>query len=413
MRVGQTVITALLLGVAATRAVLDGTPGGWVVAASVLFAGWYAVGLVLVPRAAPPPAWWLVGLALIWVGAVVVSAEFVWLAFPLWLFAGYALRTPWAMAFATAVFAVVIAAPVLHGRPLTYADVIGPLVGGIFALGISRGYLQLVRDARERERLVATLVEAQRETAALQDELARTQRESGAIAERTRLSRDIHDTVAQSLTSIGMIARGAREAPDALATAAVSAGVARPDAADTALAQIEQLSRDALVDVRRIVAALVPAALEAGALAAALARMLDRFEAEAGVATDLRVDESLPALPTPVEVALLRTAQSALANVRVHAAAGRVVVSLVDAEDTVRLDVVDDGAGFDAGAWAGPRAGARDIAAGGYGLLAMRDRLRELGGGLEVESAPGEGTALSAWVPLAAATTVASEEPTR
>ncbi|HEY9424759.1 MAG TPA: ATP-binding protein, partial [Microterricola sp.] len=105
---------------------------------------------------------------------------------------------------------------------------------------------------------------------------------------------------------------------------------------------------------------------------------------------------SLPALATTVEVALLRTAQSALANVRQHAGASRVVVNLADAGDSVRLDIVDNGSGFDAGAWdTGPGS------AGGYGLHSMRARLRELGGGLDVESAAGEGVALSAHVPLA------------
>ncbi|MCC2033737.1 sensor histidine kinase [Microbacterium allomyrinae] len=409
MRTGQTLITAVLLAVGATRAVVDGTSAAWVVAASVVFAGWYGAGLLLFGRAAhsggqtgtavdpavpAPPAWWIIGLAAIWVGAVVVSAEFVWLAFPLWLFAGYALRLRWAVAYSAAVFAIVVAAPVLHNGALTYADVIGPLVGGVFALGISRGFLQLVRDARERQRLVESLVETQHEMAGLQDELARTQRESGAMAERTRLSRDIHDTVAQSLTSIGMLARSAQEAARTDAVGPISARGRK--VASMPLAQIERLSHEALADVRRIVAALAPAELETGALAGALARMLERLADETGIATELHVDETLPALPTATEVALLRTAQSALANVRAHAAARRVVVNLVDAEEAVRLDIVDDGAGFDAAAWDA----ARDITDGGYGLRAMRDRLRELGGGLEVESAPGDGTALSAHVPF-------------
>jgi signal transduction histidine kinase len=107
------------------------------------------------------------------------------------------------------------------------------------------------------------------------------------------------------------------------------------------------------------------------------------------------VDEDFPVLPTAVEVALLRTAQSALANVRRHSEAGRVVVSLSAWGQDVRLDVVDDGKGFDVDA---VRALPAD---GGYGLRAIRERLRELGGGLDVESASGDGTALSAHIPLA------------
>src|SRR5690606_3074057 len=101
---------------------------------------------------------------------------------------------------------VVIVAPVMHHGHTSYANVFGPLIGGVFAYGVSRGYLRLLRDAAERERLVASLTAAQRDMAELQDELARAQRESGAISERTRISRDIHDTVAQSLSSIRLLA---------------------------------------------------------------------------------------------------------------------------------------------------------------------------------------------------------------
>ncbi|WP_234714465.1 histidine kinase, partial [Mycobacterium tuberculosis] len=157
---------------------------------------------------------WLLGLTAIWLGAVALSPEFVWLAFSLWLLAGFLLPLRWAVPLSALILAVVVVAPLLHTGTTTYANVIGPLVGGIFALGISRGYLELVRDGRERRRLIASLVATQQEMAALQDELARTQRESGAAAERTRVSRDIHDTVAQSLSSIVLLARAAPEHED-------------------------------------------------------------------------------------------------------------------------------------------------------------------------------------------------------
>ena len=104
----------------------------------------------------------------------------------------------------------------------------------------------------------------------------------------------------------------------------------------------------------------------------------------------------LPPVPTTVEVALLRLVQGALANVRTHAGAETVGVSLEEAGTTVRVDVVDDGVGFDPTDWwqrPSPTSGE-----GGYVLRATRARLRELGGGLSVESAPGEGTAVSGWV---------------
>ncbi|WP_350350773.1 sensor histidine kinase [Microbacterium sp. A8/3-1] len=387
IRIGQAVITVVLLVIGAVRASADGIPLPWVLALSLAFLGWYGGGLLLGERTADRrlATWWLLGLTLIWLGAVAVSPEFVWLAFPLWLLAGFVMRLRWALLLSVVILAVVVVAPLLHTGATSYANVIGPLVGGVFALGISRGYLELVRDGRERRRLIASLVATQEEMAALQDELARTQRESGASAERTRVSRDIHDTVAQSVSSIGMLARSALEADDAAQST-------------RALRQIGTLAAEGLADARRIVNALMPAELESSALGDALARMLERLAEETGIAATLHVDDDLPALGLDAEVALLRTAQSALANVRSHAAASRVVVTLADAGDAVRLDIVDDGIGFDATRWeAQGGAGSRG---GGYGLRSMRARLRELGGGLDVESVQSDGAALSAHVPL-------------
>lgn len=384
IRIGQAVITVVLLVIGAVRASADGIPLPWVLALSLVFLGWYGGGLLLGERTADRrlATWWLLGLTLIWLGTVAVSPEFVWLAFPLWLLAGFVMRLRWALLLSAVVLAVVIAAPLLHTGATSYANVIGPLVGGVFAFGISRGYLELVRDGRERRRLIASLVATQQEMAALQDELARTQRESGASAERTRVSRDIHDTVAQSVSSIGMLARSALEADDAAQST-------------RALGQIGALAAEGLADARRIVNALMPAELESTALGDALGRMLVRLAEETGIATALHVDDDLPSLGIDAEVALLRTAQSALANVRSHADATRVVVTLADAGDAIRLDIVDDGIGFDATRW-----DAQGGMGGGYGLRSMRARLRELGGGLDVESAPGDGAALSAHVPL-------------
>ena len=381
LRIGQAVITVVLTVVGVVRSLADGVPVPWLLATALAFLGWYGGGLLLSSRTDDRAlaAGWLLGLTAIWLGAVALSPEFVWLAFSLWLLAGFLLRLRWAVLLSVLILAVVLVAPLLHTGTTTSANVIGPLVGGIFALGISRGYLELVRDGRERRRLIASLVATQQEMAALQDELARTQRESGAAAERTRVSRDIHDTVAQSLSSIVLLARSAAE---------------HEDGRERALGQIGALAAEGLADARRIVDDLMPAELDGSALSDALARMLERLTAETGIAATFHADEDLPALGLDAEVALLRTAQSALANVRSHAGATRVVVTLADAGDAVRLDVVDDGRGFDPSRLdsAGP--------GGGYGLRAMRARLRELGGGLDVESAPGDGTALSAHLPL-------------
>ena len=384
MTIGQHLMAVVLTAIGVIRAIGEGVGMPAAIISGVAILAWHTAGTILPSktRSRSLAVWWLLGFAAIWITAVAVSAEFVWLAFLLWLLAGHLLPLRWGLLFSGFVLAVVIVAPILHHGTTSYANIFGPLIGGIFAFGISRGYLQLLRDAAERERLVVSLTRAQAETAELQDELALAQRHSGAIAERARISRDIHDTIAQALSSIRLLAHaGAGRTED-------------PDAART-LAQVETLAGDSLADVRRIVAALAPAELDDDALAAALQRMLDRIRDETGLQGELHVDDSMPILPTEVEVALLRTAQSALANVRLHARASRVVMSLIDADDTVRLDIIDDGTGFDQPAWE------QDADAGSsYGLRFMRARLRELGGGLDIESTPGEGTALSIHLPI-------------
>lgn len=390
LEAGQHAIAVILTAVGIVRSAADDVALGAALAVGAAMIVWYAAGFLLPSiRLHPRMGYgWLAGLTALWLGSVALSPEFVWVAFLLWLLAGHLLPAWPAVGYAAVVFVVVALAPVAHDGSTTYAGVVGPLIGGIFALGISRGYLRLLRDAKEREDLVTSLTATQREMADLHDELALTQRHAGAVAERTRLSRDIHDTVAQSVSSIRLLAHATAER------------TADPAAAAT-LRQLESLAAEGLRDVRRIVEALAPAELEDGALAAALTRMLDRLRDDAGVETELRVDGGVQTLPAPIEVAFLRTAQSALANVRQHAHASRVVVTLVDDGDLVRLDIVDDGTGFDPNEPVGPAApGVSDRSS--YGLGFMASRLAELGGGLDLESTPGEGTAISAYLPISA-----------
>jgi signal transduction histidine kinase len=106
------------------------------------------------------------------------------------------------------------------------------------------------------------------------------------------------------------------------------------------------------------------------------------------------------ALSPEVEVALFRAAQEALANAGKYSRAGRVGVTLSYTSDVVLLDVVDDGAGFDPEEVPGRGADGASENGTGYGLSAMRSRLRQVGGTLTIESEPGDGTAISAAVPL-------------
>ncbi|MFE6736134.1 sensor histidine kinase [Microbacterium sp. NPDC057650] len=368
-RLALHLIAVLLAVVTTLRAIAAGLAPLPAILAAIAFLGWYGAGAILIQGRGA--RWWLGGLTLLWGGMLVLSPEFVWLAFPLLLLAGHLIRGRAAWIYAVIVMAGAVVAPLLHHTELTFAHIAGPVLGGGFALAISLGYDTLLRDAGERERLIASLLQAQDETAALQDELARTQHEAGAAKERTRLARDLHDTIAQELSSVSLLARtGETER----------------------MPQIDALAQHSLVELRRIVASLAPAELEDSALAGALGRMLDTLRADAGIETALQVAEPMPALPTAVEVAFLRVAQSALANVRQHSGAARVEVGLRAVDGSVRLEITDDGRGFDAASDGRPGSS--------YGLIAMRSRLEELGGELVIDSTPGEGTRLIASVPL-------------
>lgn len=385
MTIGQHATAVVLTMIGVLRALEDGESTAAVIVAGAGVLVWHTAGTLVVtkPRWQHWAGWWLLGLALVWLVAVIVTPEFVWLAFLLWLLAGHLLPVRWGLLFSISVLACVVLAPILYYGTLNYADVFGPLIGGIFAFGISRGYLQLLHEARVREELVVSLTQTQQEMADLQDELAVAQRHSGALAERTRISRDIHDTLAQSLASMRLLAHAEPNRTELTA-------------ASRTLAQIEKLAGEGLADVRRILEALVPAELEDDALTAALQRMLDRTRSETGLQMELYVDASLPLLTTQVEVALLRTTQSALANVRQHAGASRVAVNLIDAGDSIRLEIIDDGAGFDTTFWEH----ATHTTSSSFGLRFMQSRLRELGGKVDIDSTPAEGTAISVHLPI-------------
>lgn len=384
LRLGQHSLLAVLALVCLTRAVDAGAHPVGEVAGLLTFVAWYLAGIPLTHRGLGGGVWFVV-LTLLWGGLVLISPENVWLAFPLWLLAGHLLPLGAGLLISSAVLAVVVAEPVRQTGTAPFAAIIGPAIGMVVALGISRAQIALVRDGIERQRLITSLCAAQAETAALTDELARVQRAEGATSERTRLSRDIHDGIAQGFSSILLLTRAARAEPD-------------PDRLRATLGQLESSAADGLEESRRVVAALAPADLDEGSLTGAVRRVTERFAEESGVSAHVSVAGVLAPLPTTAEVTLLRCVQGALANVRAHADATRVVVSLDETEDSVRVDVVDDGRGFDASSWWSETP--YSIGEGGYGLRATRARLREIGGGLDVESTISEGTAVSAWIPI-------------
>ena len=211
-------------------------------------------------------------------------------------------------------------------------------------------------------------------------ERARLAQERARLAraeERARLAREIHDTLSQGLTAIALDLEGA------LRHLRGSPGRAR-ERLERALAT----TRENLEEARRSVLNLRAAPLAGRPLADALGAMGREFTSDTGVRVHVHA-EGETALPLRVEGELFRIAQEALANVRTHAHATRVEVTLRTTRREVVLSLRDDGVGFD------PRRGAE----GRHGILGMRERARVLGGRLRVDSRPGRGTRIDVRVP--------------
>ena len=214
---------------------------------------------------------------------------------------------------------------------------------------------------------------------AAQQRLAAAERDRGVHEERERLSREIHDTLAQGFTSVVALSRAAQ------------AALARGDVtvARDRLSLIERTAADNLDEARLIVAELTPGHLQSRTLGEALERLGSAVSSENGLRAHVRVSGVPVPLGGTTEVVILRTAQEALANVRRHAAAGHADLTLTYEDPTrVVLEVSDDGRGFDPAA---PRAG--------FGLDGLHARAAEVGGSVQLRSRPGAGTTLRLEVP--------------
>ena len=373
LRTGLHVLSAALLTLVVVRVlVVEGPRTPAALALSAAFAVLYLLGARV--QAARPSrrvaagAVWIAALTAAWIALLVLEPDAAYLVFPLFFLYLHVLPRvvgPVAVVVATLVAVVALG---LHGG-FTIGGVIGPLVGAGVALLIGLGYRALARESAEREELVAELI-------ATRGLLAATEREQGVLTERARLAREIHDTVAQGLTSIQMLLHAA-EAADGDRPGLEHIRLARATAAD------------GLADTRRFIRELAPPSLDAG-LGAALGRLGAQWRRE-GLRIDVSVPASDPPLPMAVQTALLRIAQGAVANVAQHADARSVEIGVAVTDAHATLTVRDDGAGFDP-ARVGEDAGTTDS----FGLRAMAQRVEQLGGRLDVDSAPGRGTTITA-----------------
>ena len=207
--------------------------------------------------------------------------------------------------------------------------------------------------------------------------LLRASQEKVALEERQRLARDLHDSVSQAVYGIAL---GARSAMELLST--------DPTQVREPLEYVLRLSEAALAEMRALIFELRPEALEREGLTGALKHHTAVLRTRHGIA----VEESLAGEPTmswESKQALYRIAQEALHNAGRHARATRVRIGLSEDDAQIRLEVSDNGVGFDS----------QVAYPGHFGLNTMRERANELGGSLEIESRPQAGTSVRAIIP--------------
>ena len=420
------VLTVFVRHAAGESSVIDLTLCG-------LAAVWMLCLYTLVPAWRQRPAVTAVffpGLIVIMTAAIIRDPWFGFFTFTGYF---YVLRIPWgwwrllgsaAVAVLTGTSQAGGFATAAHGA-VGLAFYLGCVLVNVFIGGVANWFGWVGEAMRgRRNRMVTELSEANRqleatlaENAGLHEQLITQAREAGVLDERQRMAREIHDTLAQGLMGIITQLQAAEETADDQAE--------RRRHYDAAT----RLARESLTEARRSVDALRPESLEQGRLADALASVAERWSVLHRIPVQVTTTGMVRPLPADTEFALLRTAQEALANVAKHARASRVGLTLSYMEHEVALDVRDDGRGFataSAGVCAdrpagvpaglelarvggGPEEPGRDGAArrdagpeltGGFGLLAMRQRIEGLSGTLQVESEPGAGTAISACVPV-------------
>ncbi|KJK47433.1 sensor histidine kinase [Streptomyces sp. NRRL F-4428] len=379
----------LLLGASVARFLLrhPGEPRTpWVLALSITLALLYVLGPVLGPSlgrtpggtpgaATPTPRRRLLWLGLVvttWVILVVLAPSFAWCAVPLFFTALRTLPPRAAIVLVALLTAFVVTAQLQLAKSFDPNLLLAPPAVAALATAV---FVHMERQAQAQRALIDDLLRTRRE-------LAATERREGTLAERQRLSMEIHDTLAQNLSSQQMLLQAADRTWDT-----------DPATARAHVRTATGIAAHGLAEARRLVHDLAPSELADGA---GLADALRALDAGPGIEVRFHLEGAPAPLPDRVQSALLRIAQGALANIREHSGARTAALTLSFLGDQVVLDIADDGHGFTE-----PRTGTRTGADGrGHGLPAMRARVRQLGGTLTIESTPGEGTVLSAAIPL-------------
>ncbi|MCP5101684.1 MAG: sensor histidine kinase [Chloroflexi bacterium] len=256
--------------------------------------------------------------------------------------------------------------------PILWYVMIGVLIGGLFGLWING----IISESVSRRELVEQLKAAQAEQAV-------AEHRAGVLAERQRLAHEIHDTLAQGFVSIIMHLESAEpllEGADATLLRHVS--------------QANQAARENLKQVRRVVQELRPEPLERAALPEAIKYMVQKWNEQTEIETAVTITGNPMQLSAEAEVTLYRATQEALSNIRKHAQAKAVQITLSYMQDVIILDVQDDGVGIS------ENNNSPSDHTSGYGITAMRERIAQFNGSVLLESEPDEGTTLVVSLPI-------------
>ena len=371
-----------VVGAALVRLIDLNSPRCWyIVTVSALLAVAYAVGPAAWNRLGPLARHiWIAAMLLLWTVLVAIvptplNGTYVWCAVPLALAALRALG-PRSVGTAGAAITVVLVGQLT--RTAGHFDPETVLIPVAAVWGTVALYRAQQRDATERQLLVEEL-------RGTREVLAEQQRRAGVVEERARIARDLHDTLAQELAASLMLLQAAERDWEK-----------RPDVAHTRVRAVADGLDAGLAETRRIIRDLTPSAVAEAGLEGSLRLLCARAQADGAAArVQFRsLGNQHPALDQQAAATLFRVAQSLLANVREHAHAMNLLVTLRHHPDRVELEVCDDGVGLaPAGTVTVSRPGR------GFGLPSVRARLRECGGDLDVGGAPGGGTRVRAALP--------------
>jgi signal transduction histidine kinase len=373
--------SALLLGLVVAfsedfRGVDDRLLIAVLAAASAVWYGYFGGVRKLWARGTGWAAGYLIVEATLWLSLILLN--------PIFIFSGFGMLAHVCRLGAGWTYVVVA----IFGGGMVLQEVIeqgpfnwGVLISASFIAGTMVIISRLVDDISKRSEKQQHLIAELKTTRA---ELAAAEHEAGTLAERHRLARDIHDTLAQGFTSIVM-----------LLEAAEAELVTDSPKTRSYIDQARSTARESLAEARGLVWALRSDRLMESSLMEAVQTVVTQLSEETPTRGEVVVTGQPRPIPDATEECILRVTQEALANVRKHADASRVVVTLSYLDEGVALDVRDDGVGFEPASLATTG----DGLTGGVGLQLMLERVDQLGGTRAIESSAGEGTSVVVQLP--------------